>query len=520
MTHSLLRHSGERATLHRALHRSASQSDSRGLRHVAKKKSTKAKADDLATPDSAEAEAAEAKAEDMIEDAEIVENVAPSAEETPQDELYEDEHAGEPLVDAEEPPIELEEQEEAPEPAAETEPELEPTSEPAPEPVPEPVPVPEPEPEPSQSSSTPTPASSEGGGGAGMMILGGVIAAILGVAAVYFGLGPQSGGDTNALTQQLETQAEQIASLQSALEAAQVANNETAQTIEDLKFDPAPLQASIEGLTASDAETVAVLEGVQAELAATAAKVGELAVEPIPEAELPAEITEAYERQLAEAIASIDARLEGLAAENNETVAAMNEELRAQLTAIEAAQAEASATEEAALQRANAAGARAAIAQVSLALDNGTPFADQLAEIAQLVGVTAPDALNAVAGEGAPTLAGLQEAFPPLARDVIAALPRTSTAEDGTSSGGGLTSFFQSQLGARSLVPQEGNSPDAIMSRAEAAVRAGDLATAANEVDALPEAGKALLGDWLAEVNTLKEARAAADALAADLNSN
>ena len=59
------------------------------------------------------------------------------------------------------------------------------------------------------------------------------------------------------------------------------------------------------------------------------------------------------------------------------------------------------------------------------------------------------------------------------------------TAEDGVM--GGLGAFLQNQLGGRSVVPREGDDPDAVLSRVGAAVEAGDLSTALTEIESLPE---------------------------------
>jgi hypothetical protein len=49
----------------------------------------------------------------------------------------------------------------------------------------------------------------------------------------------------------------------------------------------------------------------------------------------------------------------------------------------------------------------------------------------------------------------------------------------------------------RSLTPRAGDSPDAILSRAEAAVGAGDLAGAIAELNTLPPAAQAAMADWI-----------------------
>jgi len=87
--------------------------------------------------------------------------------------------------------------------------------------------------------------------------------------------------------------------------------------------------------------------------------------------------------------------------------------------------------------------------------------------------------------------------------------------EDGT-----LTrcdAFLRTQAGARSLPPKDGDDPDAVLSRAEAAVARGDMVSAITELQALPEAGQAAMAGWLARAETRRDALAAATELAAQL---
>ena len=67
-------------------------------------------------------------------------------------------------------------------------------------------------------------------------------------------------------------------------------------------------------------------------------------------------------------------------------------------------------------------------------------------------------------------------------------------------------------LSPPALAPREGDSADAVLSRAEAALRAGDVGTALTELEALPEAGSAEMQVWIAPA---QERVAAVDALAA-----
>jgi len=107
----------------------------------------------------------------------------------------------------------------------------------------------------------------------------------------------------------------------------------------------------------------------------------------------------------------------------------------------------------------------------------------------------------------------LRDTFPPAARAALADLRQETR-------GTGLLAFLERQTGARSVTPRAGDDPDAVLSRAEAAVTSGDLATALDLVAALPEAAQAALADWVAQASSRHQAIAAADALAQSLNSN
>ncbi|PJE34836.1 hypothetical protein CVM52_20190, partial [Pseudooceanicola lipolyticus] len=68
-------------------------------------------------------------------------------------------------------------------------------------------------------------------------------------------------------------------------------------------------------------------------------------------------------------------------------------------------------------------------------------------------------------------------------------------------------------LGARSVEPRAGDDPDAILSRAEAAVSTGQLQQALDELAALPDAAKPALADWIDSAQRRIAAKQAATAL-------
>ncbi|GAA6188368.1 hypothetical protein NBRC116596_14310 [Litorivita sp. NS0012-18] len=312
----------------------------------------------------------------------------------------------------------------------------------------------------------------EQSGGFFPALLGGVIAAGLGFGAAYVWLDAPA-GDRAAL----EALREDVTALQSA-KPASVDTSALEQGLaeaQDLAGDASAQIAALSDRTAALEARLAQLEssGVSSSLSPEAVKAYE--------AEL-----QALQTSMAEQRAALDA------------------------AAAAAAQAEASAEDSA-----KSTLARAALARVQAALDSGSAFAPALADLAE-AGVEAPAALGALAQEGAPTLATLRAGYPAAARAALAQARKDA----GPDAGGGLTGFLKAQLGARSLAPREGDDADAILSRAEAALDAGRLNDTMAELASLPEAARAVMGDWLSQAQARLDAVAAADALAQDLNQN
>jgi hypothetical protein len=316
-------------------------------------------------------------------------------------------------------------------------------------------------------------------------LLGGVVAAVIGFAAARYvvpdgwpfpGVPPEE--DPVALA--VEAQGSEIATLDDRL-AALESDTSLAASVEDLS-------AQISGLGETISATTARLDALEERLAA----VERLAPEGSAAAQMAAE---AYERELA----------------------ALREMFEGELEQVQAAQVDASELEAQAAESAQAAAGRAALARVTAALSTGEPFAEALEELALTTGVEAPEALATQADEGVPTLSELQESFPAAAREALDASVRDAV-EQGEMSR--FTAFMRTQLGTRSLEPQEGDDADAVLSRAEAALRQGELAAALGELNAMPEAGKPALADWRAAAQQRMAAVEASDALVEELNAN
>ncbi|AWX92777.1 hypothetical protein DPM13_05185 [Paracoccus mutanolyticus] len=78
-----------------------------------------------------------------------------------------------------------------------------------------------------------------------------------------------------------------------------------------------------------------------------------------------------------------------------------------------------------------------------------------------------------------------------------------------------IGNFLRVQTGARSVEPREGSDPDAILSRANAAVEAGAIATALDEIATLPQSGQNAMKSWTDRARIWVDANTALAELAA-----
>lgn len=317
------------------------------------------------------------------------------------------------------------------------------------------------------------------------MVLGGAIAAAIGFAGgTYLNLyGSQSTGTLTTalaqrdariqdLTSQLKTLDAQVSTLSSDLGNSAFVSEPALKTqIAQLR---AEIDTSLEGLITRVAALEKQLQsGVAGDAAALSAYQGELAT-------------------LKGALSAQAARNDALAAE-----------VQALSGKAEAVAAQASTDAKATL-------VQAAVLRIEAALDSGAPFAEALADIRANTDVSVPPVLAQLAGSGVPTMTTLRADFPAAARQALAA---SRTAEPATGTMGKLENFVMGQLGVRSLEPKDGTGPDAVLSRAEAALNTGDLAKAQTELANLPAAGQEKMAPWLAKARTRMNAVTAAETL-------
>ncbi|WP_458792145.1 COG4223 family protein [Yoonia sp. MH D7] len=163
-----------------------------------------------------------------------------------------------------------------------------------------------------------------------------------------------------------------------------------------------------------------------------------------------------------------------------------------------------------------AAAGRAALSRIDGGLETGAPLGAALDDLSAAIGGDVPSELTAVR-DGVPTLASLQASFPDYARAALATARREGAAGEVE---GGFTAFLRDQLDVRSVAPKDGDGADAVLSRAEAALRQGRLTDTLAEVSALPEVARAELIEWQGLAEARADALAAAATLATSLNDN
>lgn len=325
-----------------------------------------------------------------------------------------------------------------------------------------------------KTAPSPTPAPAPRRGGFLSLFLGGVCAAAIGFGAAYYilpetGLMTPANGDRADMAAQIEDQSRRITELQDQIEALPAASD----------------TPDLGGLETGQQQLEERLTDLAQQIGAFDTRLNDLEARPV--AEGGGGVSPSELNTLRDALAAQTAKIDALSDEaeqrDNAERASAQQDMR-----------------------------RAALARIRTALDTGSDFAPALDDL-ERAGMSAPEALQAVAENGVATQAALQENFAPVARAALAAARKT---DEGSETG--FWSFMSDQLGARSLEPREGTDADAVLSRAEDNVRKGDLASALSEIEALPEPSQAELADWVTRARARMEALAAYDALAAKLN--
>jgi len=310
----------------------------------------------------------------------------------------------------------------------------------------------------------PEPVAERPKGGGLMLLLGGVAAGAIGFAAAEF-------TNTDDSLVQLQSQSEQILALQERLDSLPT---------ESASVDLAPIDAQIAELSNRLDEAVqTVMSEMSAQTATVEARIVELEKQPNADGTLSETALEAYQLEL-----------DALRAELTEQQGAVMSAAAQAEADLAAARAEAEQLEQEAIAAAEGAKARAVINRIATAVETGAPFADALSDLDASI----PTSLSDAAQSGVATTADLVAEFPAAARSALA----VARSEGVSDEAGGIGGFLRSQLQVRSTTPKEGSDPDAVLSRAEAAVKEGLIADALVEIDALPEVVRADLTDWTA----------------------
>ncbi|WP_143058008.1 COG4223 family protein [Loktanella fryxellensis] len=308
------------------------------------------------------------------------------------------------------------------------------------------------------------------------LLLGGLVAGGVGYGTAYVQFGPRETVDLTGIQ-------DQLGALQS--DVANMPQTDTAQ---------------IEGVVTDLSARLEVLDGrVDDRLAAFEAQIADLAAQaPV----MDSNVADAAVSQLSDQIAAQQADLDVQRAALEEQIAATRAEAEAiQAQAVDAARDET---------------VRAALARVQGGLETGAPLQEALDDLGGALSDPVPAALTAVA-EGAPTLAALQDAYPDASRAGLAAARTAGEAGDNAT---GVGAFLRNQLNVRSTAPRDGTSADAVMSRAEDALRTGRLNDALAEIATLPQTARTAMADWIALAEGRAAAIDAADQLSATLTAN
>ena len=173
-------------------------------------------------------------------------------------------------------------------------------------------------------------------------------------------------------------------------------------------------------------------------------------------------------------------------------------ELEAQLEAARTEMALVAVAEENSDAVSDAEAARAALvlatASLKNAVERGAPFSRELSVLTKFAPETPGlDRLQPYASQGAPSLLALKERFDPTARAAIAAEDR----EEANSPMDELIASIREVISTRPADAREGDDVRAIVSRAEAALEANDLAAAIDELSVLKGAAAAAFKPWV-----------------------
>ncbi|MGL6210086.1 MAG: mitofilin family membrane protein, partial [Paracoccaceae bacterium] len=368
-----------------------------------------------------------------------------------------------------------------------------------PDPIPDAVEVTEekaadPIPPPRQTLMPPASQQSSGGSGFVALILGAAIGAGAGYVVQHYVL-PRPVADTTAIEARLTTSEAEATALKA----------ELAKLSERVDVPPPVDQTLLDRVAALESIEAPDLTGMSTQIATVEADIStRIAALETAMTALPTGTAAPSTGSIAPAaLIALQAEVAALKAAKAEVPADLTSSLAEVEARITEAEARAAGLATQAQEIAAAATARAALGQIRGALDSGLPFGAALADLGD---IQLPEALTATAETGVPTMAALQDRFPDAARAALEAALRANMGETWTDR---VATYLRNQTGARSLTPREGTDPDAVLSRAEAAVATGDLPKALTEIAALPPEAQTALADWTATAQRRLDAQTA-----------
>jgi hypothetical protein len=204
-----------------------------------------------------------------------------------------------------------------------------------------------------------------------------------------------------------------------------------------------------------------------------------------------------------EAIAALEAELAALREEVEAGAAQLAETQGAVATLSESADA-------AAVAETGAAQLPLILSGLESAFDSGRPYDTELAALrTALPDADVPEAIADRASAGLPRASQVGQRLAVLVPDMLAGRP-IDTAGNWQ---GATLDWFRGVVAMRPTGEVEGDTPDAILARLEAAVARNDFAAAKTEFDALPETMRAPAADLAGDIAALAEAEAFLDAV-------
>lgn len=356
--------------------------------------------------------------------------------------------------------------------------------------------------------------------------LGGVIAAGLGAGAAYWAIPhlPAAWQPVAATAPDGQLEAARTAGAEAATAALQAQTEALSTRAAEAGADAAR-QALAD--VAPQADDAAALNEQAEKLTALEKTVADLAARPVVAPVVQGEGGEQMQAVLNELTARLTAqqrRLDELAArpatdtgsaEQLQGFVAQAEALQQQIAAsaaeaeqrIAAAESQATALQESAETANRRAQAATAAAALRAAIETGGSRDQALADL-NAAGIEAPAVLNG----DVPTLERLRAEFPAAARAGLAAAVNAAPNDGGAL--GVIGDFLRVQTGARSVEPREGDDPDAVLSRADAALKAGDIRGALTGIATLPEPAQAAMAEWISRAGLWVDADTALATLA------